>query len=89
MTQKIIVKCEKCGSVNVYIMKMPDPPPKPEPPRVISMKQHVKENKSVSESPFIFQSSDTAVRGTSHIRKMIIQCGDCGYKIEWDQVVYT
>ena len=53
------------------------------------MEQHVKENKTTSLQKFNVIYGDNAIRGNSHMKKMFIECLDCGHKLEWDQVVYT
>jgi len=81
---KILIKCDKCGSLNVDEMEVPRPPPEPVKPTIYTMDEYIKNNKSASAMTYVISSCS----GTSRMRRMKLHCFDCGYEKEWDQVQY-
>ena len=82
---KTLIKCDKCGSLNVDEMEVPRPPPEPVKPTILTMDQYIERNKSTSS--FIYSSSTMCV-GTSRMRRMKLHCFDCGHEKEWEQIQY-
>lgn len=80
---KFIIKCSRCGNMNVDLFEVMSPM-LIETQKVVDMDEYIKLNRSKDETPF-----STVYARVSHMGKMMLKCRDCKLEKEWDQVHYT
>lgn len=80
---KILIRCDKCGSTRVSDSLHEEPPKI----TVLTMDEYIAKNKSRSIMDFNLDLNK--IQGVSHMEKRVFQCLDCGYQRLWDQIVYT
>lgn len=85
---KTFIKCEKCGSLNVDEIVLPNPPPEPQKPTILSMDGYISQNKSKSTSFYQGSTSGDICIETERHQKMKLHCFECGFEKEWTKTVY-
>ena len=83
MAERILIRCDKCGSTNVVDKEVKEQPKIV----VLTMDEYMEKNKARSLFPFSTQF--VGITGVSHMEKRVLRCRDCGNTRVWEQVVYT